>query len=165
MRFNIPLRVMGLLYYGSIVVSLALCLILSPLIITYWCFLCLRISREWRKLGKDVLTVFADCPSCERRMEQILPLVDSRSEFLNWSKREMWNRWSIGPQVFRFYSFLGPQPFRLKSCLPVVFVFKRSYWPSTFSFGGLRTNEAQVINRLKQELEPGIAFTFDRNTH
>ena len=86
-------------------------------------------------------------------MEQILPLVNSRSEFLNWSKRETWNQWSIGPQVFRFYSFLGPQPFRLKSCLPVVFAFKRFYWPTTFSFGGLRTTEPQVINRLKQELE------------
>jgi hypothetical protein len=76
-------------------------------------------------------------------MEQILPLVTSRSEFLNWSKREVWNRWSIAPHIFRFYSFLGPPPFRLKSCLPIVFVFRRFYW----------TTEAQVIDKLRKELE------------
>lgn len=146
---------MGALYYGSILVSLTVCLVLSPVILMYWSFLCWRISREWRRAGKDVLTVFADSSSCDGRMEQIMPLVSSRSEFLNWSKRDAWNRWSIGPQVFRFYSFLGPQPFRLKSCLPVIFVFKRFYWPTTFSFGGLRNTEAQVISRLRQELEAG----------
>lgn len=152
-RLNVPLWRLPVLYYGSLLVSLALCLVLSPLILVYWLFLCWRIRREWRSGGKDVLTVFADTPSSKQRMEQILPLVASRSEFLNWSERERWNRWSIGPQIFRFYSFLGPQPFRLKSCLPVVLVFKRFYWPTTFSFGGLRTAEPQVINRLRQELE------------
>jgi hypothetical protein len=153
MRLSIPLRLRGVLYYGSILVSLTLCLVLSPLIAVYWCFLCWKISRERRKSGKDVLTVFGDSPSCERRMEQVLPLLNSRSEFLNWSKRATWDRWSIGPQVFRFYSFLGPQPFRLKSCLPIVFVFKGFFWPTTFSFGGLQTTEAQVINRLERALE------------
>lgn len=147
---------MGVLYYGSILVSLTLCIVLSPLIVAYWCFLCWRINREWRKLGKDVLIVFADSPSGERRMAQILPLVNSRSEFLNWSKRETWNRWSIGPQVFRLYSFFGPQPHRLKSCLPVVFVFKRFYWPTTFSYAEIGTTEPQVINTLKQELEASM---------
>lgn len=152
-RLNIPLWLLPVLYYGSILVSLTLCLVLSPFILVCWVFLCWRIRREWRSEGKDVLTVFADTPSSKQRMEQILPLVASRSEFLNWSEREGWNRWSIGPQIFRFYSFLGPQPFRLKSCLPVVLVFRRFYWPTTFSFGGLRATEPQVISKLKQELE------------
>jgi hypothetical protein len=151
-RLNVPFWLQRVLSYGALLVSLTLCLVLSPFIILYWCFLCWRVSREWRRMGKDVLTVLADSPSCERRMQQILPLVNSRSEFLNWSQREMWKRWSIGPQIFRFYSFLGPQPFRLKYC-PVVFVFRRFYWPTTFSFGWPRTTEAQVIDKLKQELE------------
>lgn len=153
MRLYLPLWLAGVLFYGALLVSLTLCLVLSPFIAIYWSFLCWRIGREWRRFGKDVLTVFADSPSCQRRMEQILPLINSRSEFLNWSKRKTWNRWSIAAQVFRFYSFLGPQPFRLERCLPVVFVFRRFYWPTTFSFGGLRTTEAQVIDRLKPELE------------
>ena len=152
-RFNPPLWLIGVFYYGSIVISLALGLVLSPVIVLYWLFLCWRVRTDWRRAGKDVLTVFADTPSSEQRMEQILPLVTSRSEFLNWSKRELWKRWSIAPHIFRFYSFLGPPPFRLKSCLPVVFVFRRFYWPTTFSFGGFRTTEAQVIDKLKQELE------------
>jgi|SRR5208282_2211043 len=151
-RLNIPLWLVGVLYYGSILVSLTLCLALSPFILMYWLFLCWRISREWRSAGKDVLTVFADTPSSEQRMEQILPLVASRSEFLNLSEKEKWSRWAIGPQVFRFYSFLGPEPFRLKSCLPVVFVFRRIYWPTIFSFERRRTTEAQVLSRLRQEL-------------
>ncbi len=152
-RLNAPLWLLSVLYYGSILVSLTLGVVLFPVIIVYWLFLCWRISREWRSRGRDVLTVFADTPSSKQRMEQILPLIASRSEFLNWSERQQWKRWSIGPQVFRFYSFLGPQPFRLKSCLPVLFVFKRFYWPTTFSFGGRRTTELQVISRLRQELE------------
>jgi hypothetical protein len=151
-RLNIPLWLLPVLYYGSILVSLTLCLVLSPLIFVYWLFLCWRLRHEWRRAGKDVLVVFADTPSSKERMEQVLPLVASRSELLNFSEREKWSRWSIGPQVFRFYSFLGPQPFRLKSCLPVVFVFRRIYWPTIFSFGGRRTNEAQILSRLQQEL-------------
>jgi hypothetical protein len=154
-RLNIPLWFVSVLYYGAILVSLALCLVLSPLILVYWLFLCWRISHEWRSAGKDVLTIFADTPSSEQRMEQLLPLVASRSEFLNFSEREGWNRWSIGPQVFRFYSFLGPQPFRLKSCLPVVFVFRRIFWPTIFSFGWRGTTEAQILSRLRQELGEG----------
>ena len=153
MRLNVPFWLQRVLFYGALLVAFALCLVLSPFIVLYWCFLCWRISCEWRKMGKDVLIVLADSPLCERRMQQILPIVNSRSEFLNWSKRETWKRWSIGPQVFRFYSFLGPQPFRLKYCLPVVFVFRRFYWPTTFSFGGLRTTDAEVIDKLKQELQ------------
>ena len=152
-RLNPPVWLIFVFYYGSIVISLALCLVLSPIILLYWLFLCWRVRTEWRSTGKDVLTVFAETPSSEHRMEQILPLVTSRSEFLNWSKRDGWNRWSIAPHIFRFYSFLGPPPFRLKSCLPVVFVFRRFYWPTTFSFGGSRTTEAQVIDMLKQELQ------------
>jgi len=135
---NVPLWLQRVLFYGTLLVWLTLLLVLSPFVVLYWCFLCWRVSREWRRMGKDVLTVLADSPSCERRMQQILPLVNSRSEFLNWSKREMWKRWSIGPQVFGFYFFLGPQPFRLKYCLPVVFVFRRFYWPTTFHSVGHR---------------------------
>ena len=153
MRLNIPDRLLPVIFYGSILLSITLCVVLSPLIVMYWFFLRWRIGREWRRFGKDVLTVFADSPLCVRRMEQVLPLVNSRSEFLNWSKRETWNRWSIGPQVFRFYAFLGPQPFRLKSCLPLIFIFNKFYWPTTISFDGLQTNENQVISRLKRELE------------
>jgi hypothetical protein len=152
-RFNLPRWLVRLPFYGALLVPLTLCLVLSPFFVMYWFLLCWRISRESRRSGKDVLTVFADSPSCGRRMQQILPLVSSRSEFLNWSKRETWNRWSIGPQVFRLYSFVGPDPFRLESCLPVVFVFRRFHWPTTFSFGALRTTESEVIDRLKQELE------------
>jgi hypothetical protein len=100
---------------------------------------------RWRRHGKDVLTVFSDTPSCQEKMKEILPLVGSRAEFLNWSQRRTWNRWSIGPQVFRFYSFLGPQPFRLESSLPVVFVFRRIYWPTTLSFGQRWTTDANTV--------------------
>ena len=150
-RLNIPFWLVSVLYYGSILVSLTLCLVLSPVILVYWLFLCWRISHEWRRAGKDVLVVFADTPSSKQRMEQVLPVVASRSELLNFSEQERWGKWSIGPQVFRFYSFFGPQPFRLKSSLPVVFVFRRIYWPTIFSFGGLQTSEAQILN-LRQEL-------------
>jgi hypothetical protein len=101
-RLNIPLRLMSFLYYGSILLSLALCLLLSPAIVLYWLVLRWRI-RQWRKEGKDLLIVFADTPSCQEWMKQISPLIGSRSEFLNWSRRDQWNRWSIGPQLFRFY--------------------------------------------------------------
>ena len=152
-RLNPPLWLIIVFYYGSIVVSLTLCVVLSPVILIYWLFLCSRIRTCWLSAGKDVLTVFADTPSSEQRMGQILPLVSNRSEFLNWSKREMWNRWSIAAQIFRFYSYLGPQPFRLKACLPVVFVFKRFYWPTTCSFEDPRKTEAQVIEKLTEELK------------
>lgn len=154
-RLKVPIWLFSVPYYGSILVSLTLCLVLSPLIVVYWLFLCWRISHEWRRAGKDVLIVFADTPSSEQRMEQVLPLVASRSELLNFSERERWDRWSIGPQVFRFYSFFGPEPFLLKSCLPVLFVFRRIYWPTIFSFEGLRTSEAQILSRLRQELGTG----------
>lgn len=141
---------MSFLYYCLIVVSFALLLLLSPIILVHALILSWRIQHQWRKHGKDVLMVFADTPSCQGRMRELIPLIEARAVFLNWSKRRTWNRWSIGPQVFRFYSFLGPQPFRLESSLPVVFVFRKIYWPSTFSFGGHQN--ARDLERLEDEL-------------
>ena len=112
-------------------------------------------SRRIRRIVVDPLLVAGgrDCQNEDIFLVERLGGT-SRSEFLNWSERETWNRWSVGPPVFGFYSFfLGPQPFRLESCLPLVLVFRRHYWPTAFSFSGLRTTELPVIDRLKQELE------------
>lgn len=154
-RLNIPLWLVKAVCYLGLVVWLGLLLVLSPVIFLYWLFICVRVRREWLPSGKDVLIVYGEAASSRERMKQLLPLLGARSELLNWSERKLWKRWSVASQVFRFYSFLGPEPFRLESSLPVMFIFKAFYWPQTFSFSPMH-DDSEVIGRFKLELERAI---------
>jgi hypothetical protein len=59
----------------------------------------------WLLRGKDILLVYSDSPIWHNYMTtQILPLVQSRAQILNWSERKRWPRWSLAVRVFRSYS-------------------------------------------------------------
>ena len=71
----------------------------------------------WLPRGRDVLLVFSDSPIWHEYMtSQILPLVQSRAEILNWSERNRWTRWSLATRVF--YSYSGNRNFN-----PMVILF------------------------------------------
>ncbi len=102
--------------------------------------------------GKDVPVVFSDTPTCQERMSQILPLVGSRSELLNWSARQMWKHRSLPPRLFDFYRFLRPLPFRLERALQAVLVFNGFGWPRRFDF-----SEARARGSVMEHLEKALA--------
>lgn len=59
----------------------------------------------WLPRGRDVLLVYSDSPIWQEYMtKQIIPLVASRAEILNWSERNRWSDWSLAVRVFRTYS-------------------------------------------------------------
>ena len=94
----------------------ALIIVLSPLIILLAAigivlFVACRLTLNalvrvwWLPRGKDILLVYSDSPIWREYMtNQILPLVQSRAETLNWSERKRWPRWSVAVLVFRSYS-------------------------------------------------------------
>ena len=151
MRLNPPLWLMLVLYYGSLLLSLTLCIVFSPLILAYALALFCSVWLRWHPRGKDVLTVVANVPSCQERMKGVLPLLGSRSEFLNWSERRTWERWSLTVRLFRLHAFFGPVPFRREQTLPLVMIFRRFRWPKKFDFSK-RENDVDVLERLRQEL-------------
>jgi len=76
------------------------------------------IWTTWVPRGKDVLFVSSDSTIWKEYMEQeVLPIVGSRAERLNWSERKRWKKYSLGVQSFRSYS--GDQGFN-----PMVIVFR-----------------------------------------
>jgi len=151
MRLNLPLWLIRIVYNVSACLAILLSLLLSPLILLYGLILLCLVWLRWLRRGKDVLVVFSDTPTCQKRMSQILPLVESRSEQLNWSARKMWKCWSLGPRLFDFYRFLGPPPFMLERALPAVLVFNGFGWPRRFDFSVARARDS-VIERLEKAL-------------
>ena len=142
---------MPVLYYGSLLLSLTLCVIFSPLILSYALILYCCVWFRWHPRGKDTLTVIADVPSCQERMKDVLPLVEKRSEFLNWSERLTWKRWTLAVRLFWLHAFFGPEPFRREQTFPFVMVFGRFHWPKKFDFGS-REKNVEVLERLGREL-------------
>src|SRR4029077_20978018 len=84
----VPLAVIGIMLF------LAYRLTLNALV-RFW----------WLPKGKDILLIYSDSPIWHEYMtNQILPLVRSRAEILNWSERSRWPNWSLAVRLFRSYS-------------------------------------------------------------
>jgi hypothetical protein len=141
-----------ILFYCSLCLLLFLSVPFLPFILTYYLILRSAVWVRWNRRGKDVLVVFSEGPTCRERMSRIMPLVGSRSELLNWSERTKWNRWSLAPQLFAFYRFLGPQPFQMESALPAILVVRKFHWPRSFDFLGNLATRDSLLERLEQEL-------------
>jgi hypothetical protein len=63
------------------------------------------VRLMWLPRGKDILLVYSDSPIWHEYVtNQILPLVQSRAEILNWSERNRWPNWSLAVRLFRSYS-------------------------------------------------------------
>lgn len=76
------------------------------------------IWTTWVPRGKDVLFVSSDSTIWKEYMEQeVLPIVGSRAQRLNWSERKRWKKYSLGVQSFR--SYCGDRQFN-----PMVIVFR-----------------------------------------
>ena len=87
--------------------TLLLPLIILLAVIGIMLFVAYRLTLRiwWLPRGKDILLVYSDSPIWHEYMtNQILPLVQSRAQILNWSERKRWPRWSLAVQVFRSYS-------------------------------------------------------------
>ena len=80
----VPLAVIGIMLF------LAYRLTLNALV-RFW----------WLPKGKDILLIHSDSPIWHEYMtNQILPLVRSRAEILNWSEHSRWPNWSLAVRLF-----------------------------------------------------------------
>lgn len=116
-----------------------------------WLLLC-RVWIESEDTGKDLLFVEADSDQSREWIPQIMPLVAERGMFLNYSRREAWDRWSLPVQLFDIF---GPHPVPqsfTKHYLPSVVIFRKFRRPGKFNFGSRSKASEATLERLRSEL-------------
>jgi hypothetical protein len=104
----------------------------------------------WLPRGKDILLVYSDSPIWHEYMtNQILPLVRSRAQILNWSERKRWPNWSLAVRVFRSYS--GGRDFN-----PMVILFpplgKARFFRFLPAFQEQKRGGPEPLERMRQDL-------------
>ena len=158
MRLNCPFKVIAPLFYLMCLLSILLYILFSPLLFLYGLVLSTVAWKKWKKRGKDVLVIHNGERSSEVWIEQILPLVKERAEFLNYEESKDWRRWSLPVQLF--YRF-GPQPIPqsfVPHFLPAVIVLRSSRLPKKFCFG--RQSELETnIRQLRLELAKNEVYS------
>lgn len=104
----------------------------------------------WLPRGKDILLVYSDSPIWHEYLtNQILPLVQSRAEILNWSERNQWPSWSLAVLVFRSYS--GGKNFN-----PMVILFqplgRARFFRFLPAFHEWKHGNQEPLERMRQDL-------------
>lgn len=129
----VPLAVIGIMLF------LAYRLTLNALV-RFW----------WLPRGKDILLIYSDSPIWHEYMtNQILPLVRSRAEILNWSERSRWPNWSLAVRLFRSYS--GGRDFN-----PMVILFpllgKARFFRFLPAFNEWKHGNPGPLEQMRQDL-------------
>jgi len=117
-------RLAGTALWAFLLIWWGVLLILSPLLLGYGLLLLTSVRFDWHGKGKDVLVVRSGKSKFKNPLEEIQPVVEKRSEFLDWDDRSKWPMWSVAPRLFRLYAFFyGPQPFARELSLPLILFF------------------------------------------
>jgi hypothetical protein len=136
-------------------VSVLLYVVISPFIFLYGLLLCPTAWIEWGRQGKDLLVVDTDSAHSKEWMLRILPIVGERAVFLDYGKRDQWERWSLAVQLFGIFGPHGiPERFTPYS-LPAVILFEKLHRPKTFTFGERSKNREAKLEQLRSKLGMG----------
>jgi hypothetical protein len=110
----------------------------------------LLVWTIWVPKGKSILFVSSESPIWKDYMEQeVLPLVHSRAERLNWSDRKAWKNSSLAVRCFRTYS--GGRAFN-----PMVIIF-HPFKPATQfryfqAFRDFKHGKPEGVHAITREL-------------
>lgn len=149
-RLQIPFFVVGILFYGSIL----LYVLFLRVIYLYGWLLCAVAWFLLPRAGKDILAVHDGTQNSAARMSELEPLFTGRTHYLNYDDRKKWDRWSL--PILLFYQF-GPKPipeFFMPHSLPAVIVFRKFHMPKLFTFGDRTKEPEKKLEQLRSLICP-----------
>lgn len=107
-----------------------------------------RFRSRWNSKGKHILFIYSESPNWQNYIEtNIVPLIEDKSVFLNWSKRSEWN--IITPfEAKMFFYWCGDSEFN-----PMAIVFAPNWKVKTIRFHKAFKDHKHGNNNLLKEKE------------